>query len=92
MILRRAHEGSSSTPYAKSDSRKQSQALRSTADDDGAEGGAGLRIAVQQSIEMKTYNADDTGSEKELIDNDAFSPALRNQAMVSTARMHQNLV
>lgn len=54
------------TSQSRKQSRNQSQALGSQIGDE-ERGKPGLAITVQSSIEMKTYLADDTGSEKELI-------------------------
>ncbi|KAG6366958.1 hypothetical protein INS49_001139 [Diaporthe citri] len=52
--------------YGLSASRKQSHVLRSQVDDDERRG-TRLEIQVEQSIEMKAYHIDETGSEKHLI-------------------------
>lgn len=52
--------------YGLSASRKQSHVLRSQVDDDERRG-TRLEIQVEQSIEMKAYHIDETGSEKDLI-------------------------
>lgn len=52
--------------YGLSATRKQSQVLRSQAEDDERRG-TRLEIQVEQSIEMKAYHVDDTGSDKDLI-------------------------
>jgi hypothetical protein len=56
------------TSQSRKQTRNQSQVLGSQIGDEEA-GGSGKMggITVQQSIEMKSYLADDTGSEKELI-------------------------
>lgn len=40
----------------------------------------GMRITVQYDVEMKTFTTDDTGSEREMIVAEAFSPALKSLA------------
>lgn len=40
-------------------------------------------IAVQQSVEMKSYPVDDTGSEKDLITKQSFTPAIQSHATIS---------
>lgn len=52
--------------YGLSATRKQSQVLRSQADDDERRG-TRLQIQVEQSIEMKAYHIDETGSDRDLI-------------------------
>lgn len=52
--------------YGLSASRKQSHVLRSQVDDDERRG-TRLQIQVEQSIEMKAYHIDETGSDKDLI-------------------------
>lgn len=52
--------------YGLSATRKQSQVLRSQAEEDERRG-TRLEIQVQQSIEMKAYHVDETGSDKDLI-------------------------
>jgi len=42
----------------------------------------GMTITVQRDVEMKTYAVDDTGSERELIETEAFSPAFRNTVVI----------
>lgn len=39
-------------------------------------------IAVQQSVEMKSYPVDDTGSEKDLITKQSFTPAIQSHATI----------
>lgn len=57
------------TSQSRKQTRNQSQVLGSQIGDEESGVGSGKMggITVQQSIEMKTYLADDTGSEKELI-------------------------
>lgn len=52
--------------YGLSATRKQSQVLRSQVDDEERRG-TRLEIQVEQSIEMKAYHVDETGSDKNLI-------------------------
>jgi len=51
-----------------------------------------MQITVEQSIEMKSFDPEDGGSEKELIATENFSPAIRNTATVSGARTSQSQI
>lgn len=42
-----------------------------------------MTIRVQQSIEMKSYALDDTGSEKDLITKQNFTPAIQSYTTVT---------
>ncbi|KAK2614529.1 hypothetical protein N8I77_001341 [Diaporthe amygdali] len=66
--------------YGLSATRKQSQVLRSQVDDEERRG-TRLEIQVEQSIEMKAYHVDETGSDKNLIHAGAqgFRNDSRNQ-------------
>ncbi|KKY30030.1 putative pth11-like integral membrane protein [Diaporthe ampelina] len=67
--------------YGLSASRKQSHVLRSQVDEDERRGSR-LEIQVEQSIEMKAYHVDETGSDKDLIQ--AGAQGFRNDARNNT--------
>lgn len=79
-ILKKHYSGSDShsgATGAVTGSGPGSRVLRSHAtrnDDLDYEAGDRMAIHVQQSIEMKSYAIDDTGSEKDLIDKQNFGP------------------
>lgn len=67
--------------YGLSASRKQSHVLRSQVDDEERRG-TRLEIQVEQSIEMKAYHVDETGSDKALIQ--AGAQGYRNDSRSKT--------
>ena len=79
-IMKKDYSGSGShsgATGAVSGSGPGSRVLRSRAtrnDDLDYEAGNRMAIHVQQSIEMKSYAIDDTGSEKDLIDKQNLGP------------------